>query len=152
MNDLPIRSPSEKVGGVVYFCRMLDKIRAHAKGLLPADYVPNLGRKFDEYCVTLLDVDYAQLVERVAEGANEEEVLNWCFAHGRRPTDHEIYVWNEFMRKRGWNDEVSETLASRKAEAGMADRSEIRTMFEFIDADEGRPIAAVEFDSIPKPK
>ena len=31
------------------------------------------------------------------------------------------------MRKRGWNDEVSETLQRRKKEAGMMDRSEIQT-------------------------
>ena len=49
-------------------------------------------------------------------------------------------IWNEFMRKRGWNDEISTILAQRKIEAGMAGRSEIRTMFEFIDADEGRSL------------
>jgi hypothetical protein len=42
------------------------------------------------------------------------------------------------MRKRGWNDELSEILKRRKKEAGMAGRSEIQTMFTFIDADEGR--------------
>ena len=59
---------------------------------------------------------------------------------GRQPSDEEIYVWNEFMRKRGWNDEISETLKRRKKEAGMAGRSEIETMFSFIDADEGRSL------------
>ena len=139
MNDLPIRSPAVKVGGIVYFGRMLDKIKANAIGALPADYTPNLGRKFDDHCVALLHVDYARLVDRVAQGGSDEEILDWCFAHGRRPADHEIYIWNEFMRKRGWNDEISEILAQRKKEAGMAGRSEIQTMFEFIDADEGRP-------------
>jgi gluconokinase len=52
-----------------------------------------------------------------------------------------MYIWNEFMRKRGWNDEASEILARRKREGGMGDRSEIKTMFQFIDADEGRPVA-----------
>jgi hypothetical protein len=42
------------------------------------------------------------------------------------------------MRKRGWNDEVSEILQRRKKEAGMMDRSDIQTTFQFIDADEGR--------------
>jgi hypothetical protein len=42
------------------------------------------------------------------------------------------------MRKRGWNDEVSEILQRRKKEAGMMGRSDIQTVFEFIDADEGR--------------
>jgi hypothetical protein len=42
------------------------------------------------------------------------------------------------MRKRGWNDEVSEILERRKNEANMTDRSDIQTSFQFIDADEGR--------------
>jgi len=33
---------------------------------------------------------------------------------------------------------AAEILARRKREAGMEDRSEIETMFQFIDADEGR--------------
>jgi len=42
------------------------------------------------------------------------------------------------MRKRGWNDEISETLTRRKKEGGLAERADIETMFQFIDADEGR--------------
>ena len=42
------------------------------------------------------------------------------------------------IEQRGWNDELSEILKRRKKEAGMAGRSEIQTMFTFIDADEGR--------------
>jgi Domain of unknown function (DUF5069) len=141
MKDFAVRSPGGKVGGLVYFGRMLDKIRVHAKGELPGEYQPNLGKGFDRRCVDLLQIDYGDLVERVKEGGTDEEILGWCFAKGRKPADGEIHVWNEFMRKRGWNDEISETLARRKREAGMTDRSEIETMFNFIDADEGRPVA-----------
>jgi gluconokinase len=136
---MELRSPSEKVGGLFYFGRMLDKIRLHAKGELPPDYHANLGKGFDEKCVTFLRVDYDNLVARVEQGGSDEEILQWCFSVGRKPSEDEIYVWNEFMRKRGWNDEVSETLRRRKAEAGMTGRSEIETAFQFIDADEGRP-------------
>ena len=111
------------------------------KANCPADYQPNLGSGFDGWCVDLLRVDYDELVERVKAGGTDEEILDWCFAKGRQPPDDEIHIWNEFMRKRGWNDDISETLTRRKKEAGMAGRSEIRTMFEFIDADEGRPIS-----------
>jgi len=138
MRDLGLRSPFVQVGGLVYFARMLDKIRAHAKGELPPDYHPNLRKGFDEKCVTFLRIKYDQLVERVKQGGRDEAILQWCFKIGRRPSEDEIYVWNEFMRKRGWNDEVSETLKRRKQEAGMADRSDIQTAFQFIDADEGR--------------
>ena len=117
---------------------MLDKIRLHAMGELPADYHANLGKGFDEKCVTFLRVDYDQLVRRMKEGGTDEEILEWCFTSGRQPSEDDIYVWNEFMRKRGWNDEVSEIVERRKAEAGMNDRSDIQTSFQFIDADEGR--------------
>lgn len=145
MRNLGLRSPSAKVGGLVYFGRMLDKIRSHVKGELSADYRPNLGKGFDEKCVTLLRINYDQLVERVKQGGTDEEMLQWCFSVGCRPSEDEVYVWNEFMRKRGWNDEVSETLKRRKKEAGMAARSEIETMFAFIDADEGRSLVNNHF-------
>ena len=138
MANVALRSPSEKVGSLFYFGRMLDKIRLHSKGELPVDYHANLGKGFDEKCVRLLRLNYDQLVERVKRGGNDEEILQWCFEKGRRPNEDEIYVWNEFMRKRGWNDEVSETLNRRKAEADMSDRADIQTAFQFIDADEGR--------------
>ena len=138
MSSLGLRSPFVKVNGLVYFGRMLDKIRLHAKDHLPEEYQTNLGKGFDERCVRFLRVDYNQLLEHVKEGGTDDEVLQWCFNAGRQPSDDEIYVWNEFMRKRGWNDELSETLKRRKKEAGMAGRSEIETMFSFIDADEGR--------------
>ena len=65
-------------------------------------------------------------MERVKAGGTDEEILDWCFATGRQPPEGEIRIWNEFMRKRGWNDDLSETLTRRKKEAGMAGRSEIR--------------------------
>jgi hypothetical protein len=138
MNNFAVRSPGAKVGGLVYFGRMLDKIRLHAKGELPEEYQPNLGKGFDRSCVDFLQIDYGELAERVKEGESDEKILDWCFAKGRKPMEGEIHVWNEFMRKRGWNDELSGTLTRRKEETGMAGRSDIRTMFDFIDADEGR--------------
>jgi hypothetical protein len=144
MTESDLRSPSAKVGGIVHFGRMLDKIRLHDKNELPTDYQTNLGRGFDEFCAKFLHVQYYDVARRVREGGSDEEILWWCFDKGRRPSETEIYVWNEFMRKRGWNDEITETLGRRKKEAGMADRSEIDTMFAFIDADEGRsPKSAV---------
>ena len=140
MSELQLRSPAAKVRGLVYFGRMLDKIRVHAKGGLPPVYEANLGKGFDANCTTFLRVDYRQIVELVKQGGSDEEILEWCYVNGRRPTDDDIAVWNEFMRKRGWRDEITEFLVRRKKESGMAGRSEIRTMFEYIDVDEGRPL------------
>ena len=42
------------------------------------------------------------------------------------------------MLKRGWNDALTEKLIQRKKESGFEARDEIQTMFQYIDADEGR--------------
>jgi hypothetical protein len=139
-----LRSPYIKTGGLVYFARMLDKIRAMAKGDLPMEYRANLGRGFDANCCHFLRVNYEKLVERVKQGGSDEEILHWCFDHGRRPSDEDTFVWNEFLRKRGWNDEITEILKRRKKESDMTDRAEIDTMFAYIDADEGRSVTSVQ--------
>ena len=131
-----LRSSYEKVGGIAYFGRMLDKIRLHAQGKLPKDYHENLGVGFDGRCVRFLHVDYPRLVERVLQGGADEEVLAWCFANGRQPVEEEIQVWNEFMAKRGWRDESSEGLEKMKQERGFAHRTDIQTFFDFHRADE----------------
>jgi len=134
----PARSPAEKIGGLVYFGRMLDKIRAHANGELPAEYVEKLGNGFDGRCVRFLGIRYEDLVTRVKEGGTDEEIFRWAFEHGRKPSEEDMENWNEFMRKCGWKDVVSPILDRRKKEGGLQDRGDIETMFQYIDVDEGR--------------
>ena len=138
MNVENIRSPYVQTSGLYYFARLLDKIRRHAAGELPADYHANLGGGFDARCTSFLWIEYAALVERVKRGGTDEEVLEWAFNQGRKPSAEEIEIWNEFMRKRGWNDEMSERLALRKQESNCPDRTDIQTFFDYIDLDEGR--------------
>ena len=121
---------------------MLDKIRLHSAGSLPADYHENLGKGFDERLVDFLRLKYSMLVERVKQGGTDEEILEWGYHHGRKPSEEEIEVWNDFMRKRGWNDPMSERLAMRLKEAGFENRTDIQTFFDFIELDEGRDPAA----------
>jgi gluconokinase len=141
MNEFPVRSPAAKLGGLVYFGRMLDKIRVHAKGELPEEYQPNLAKGFDAKCCAFLHLDYAEVAARVREGGSDDDMLEWAFTAGRRPNETEIDMWNDFMRKLGWRDQASEILGRRKREAGMEGRADIETMFQFIDADEGRSVA-----------
>jgi hypothetical protein len=133
-----LRSPADKVGSLVYFGRMVDKIRLHAAGKLPSDYIPNLGDGFDLLCMNLFGIEYNALVERAKAGGTDEELLAWCFESGRKLTDQDRNFFNEYLRKRGWNDAGSVRLAQRKAESGFAARDDIQTFFQYIDADEER--------------
>ena len=136
----PARSPAEKVGGLVYFGRMLDKIRAHARGELPPEYVEKLGSGFDGRCVRFLGLKYEDVVRRVKQGGTDEEIWQWAREEGRALTEEDMENWNEFMRKCGWKDSITPTLEWRKEQSGLKGRADIETMFQFIDADEGRAV------------
>lgn len=133
------RSPYDREGGLVYFPRMTEKIRRQQRGDLPEDYHGNLGAGFDLRCCEFLQVDYHAMADQVRAGHSDAEVLEWCFHHGRRPGESEIFMWNEYLRKCGWNDHYAERLRSRLEGLGLADRSDIQTMFDLIEVDEGRP-------------
>jgi len=132
-------SPYLQIDGIVYFRRMLDKARLFAVGELREDLCSNLGKAMDAWTCEFLGVSYSGLSARLrVEGTSDEDLLEWCFSEGKKPADQEIKVWNAYMTKIGWRDYLSEKLSIRKAESGLADRDEIQTMFDYIDADEGR--------------
>jgi len=138
-----LRSPYDQTLGIVYFGRLLDKIRLHAAGELPEDYVSFIGGTaggFDQRIVSFLHVNYDELKERALQGGTEEEILQWAFERGRKPTDEEIQIWNSFMCKRGWRDETRPRLIFRLEEAGFCLDSGAETMFDFLDLDEGREL------------
>jgi gluconokinase len=137
-----LRGPSETINGLVYFGRMLDKIRLAAAGKLPEGWQAARGtamkNSFDDRCCKFLGIDYATLEAETLKGdKSDEELLEWAFNHGRRPTEEEIEVWNGFMLKRGWRDAGTQRLNERLAEIGLPPGA-VQTMFEFIDLDEGR--------------
>ncbi len=136
-----LRSPAEPVNGLVYFGRMLDKIRLFASGSLPEGWHAARGEEmkgsFDARCCRFLQIDYAALEAETLKGGSDVELLEWTFANGRRPNDEEIEVWNAFMIKRGWRDAGTQRLHERLAEIGLPPGT-VQTMFEFIDLDEGR--------------
>lgn len=124
------------VGGLVFFPRMLDKIRLHAAGLLPADY--NLGTGLDARLCRWLRIDYAALAEQARAQPDDATVLAWACAHGRRPDPEEIEYFNAYMTKRGWRDSATARLEESKRSRGLADRPDIQTTFDLQDYDEGR--------------
>lgn len=137
-----LRSPFDQVNGLVYFGRMLDKIRLAAAGKLPEGWQAargtTLATSFDSRCCKFLDVDYAALeAETLKGGKGDKELLAWAFGNGRQPSEEEIEVWNAFMTKRGWRDAGTQRLNERLAEIGLPPGT-VQTMFEFIDLDEGR--------------
>ena len=145
-----LRSPYARVGRLVYFGRMLDKIRLHARGALPPDYVENLGEPaakptvFDGRVCRFLRLPYGEIRDHVlsSPAASDAEILAWAEARataaGRPPRgDEEYEIFNAFLTKRGWRDAGAPLLAQRIAESRLEGRP-VETMFDYLDADEGR--------------
>lgn len=140
MPNVPnLRSPYSKVGRLVYFGRMVDKIRLHARGALPADYINNLGKAFDARCCSFLRINYDDLKAHVlsASAPDDTAALAWAEKTGGARSEEECEVWCGFMMKRGWRDIGAEILAKRIKESAM-EGAPIMSMFDYLDFDEGR--------------
>jgi hypothetical protein len=133
-------SAYEKLGGIVWIPRMIDKIRLRAAGKLPEDFLANMGKGFDWRCTRFLAINYDELVDRVQKGATNDEVLAWIQEVGSKPNPEQIVIWNEFMSKRGWRDtdQPPEKMREYKEKNGLGHRDDILTYFDFYDVDEGR--------------
>ncbi len=122
------RSPYDALNGLVYFPRMLDKIRLHAAGKLPPLYLKPLGQDFDGRCLRFLGVKYDDVKKLVLAGKSDAEVFDWCVVNGHKLTEEQIETWNGFMTKRGWRDEASrsdcfpaEGIGHRESRQGSGD-------------------------------
>ena len=147
-----LRSVYSKVGRLVYFGRMLDKIRLHAAGRLPAEYQANLGdaqlNVLDGRCCRFLGVKHADVTARTLAGGTDEEVLAWAHARGTARSDEDCHMWNRFIVKLGWRDERSAVLPQRLKDSGLEGRG-IETIIDHIEYDEGRdPMADRAWDKI----
>jgi gluconokinase len=66
-----LRSPSDRINGLVYFGRMLDKIRLAADGRLPEGWRAVRGSAmagtFDARCCRFVHIDYATIEAETGE-------------------------------------------------------------------------------------
>jgi len=148
-----LRSVYAKVGRLVYFGRMLDKIRLHAAGRLPAEYQANLGDGqmlvLDGRCCRFLGVAHADLRGQTLAGGTDEAALAWAHAHGTPRSDEECHMWNRFILKLGWRDERSAVLQQRIRDGGGYPGRVIETLVDHIECDEGRdPVAERAWEKV----
>lgn len=127
--------------GVVFFARLLSKIRLHAAGKLPTGYHLGLSDPtcFDARFCRFWEIDFEALRTRTLAGGTDEEVFDAIFA-GRTLNPEQVQAWNGFLIKRGWRDSGSAELEREKASSGMGDRADVQTFVDLHDVEEGRPL------------
>ena len=129
----------EKTRGIFYSARMCSKISLHAAGKLPNDYHELIGQGFDGRICRFLSVRYEDVKAQVLSGRKDEEVLDWCLAHGRRLTEEQVLIINSFLSKRGWHDDQTDGyIPDRIKQYGLRNDGSVITGFDLIEMDEGR--------------
>jgi len=132
------RSPREMMSGWVYLPRFVDKIRLHLAGKLHSDYQENFTKGFDGAWLKAAGVPPDAFIEVVRNSITDGQVTDWV-AKNVKKTEAEKAAFCKFVLHRGLEDDAMKArLKMRKEEAGLAQRDDIRTFVDFIDADEKR--------------
>ena len=126
------------MAGWVYLPRFIDKIRLHLAGKLPPDYQENFTKGFDGAWLKAAGLTAEQFITTIKGTITDGQVCDWVRKNVQK-SETEKAAFNDFIINRGREgEEVKARLNQRKAEAGLAQRHDIQTFVDFIDADEKR--------------
>ena len=135
LTQRPPRSMRSRLGGFVLLPRILDKGRAKLVGK-NGEY--NYNSPTDQHLVRFLGLDLEALLNELATGKADGEILEWVQAHAKTPRDPwEIEAWSAYMEKRG-PDSDAETLSGFAEYVGQHSktREDIKTWFDALDLDD----------------
>lgn len=135
LRDLPSPYIPHKTG-LLHLPRFLAKIDKHLQGELPKSYQRNFCKGFDGFLCLHLGIDPQQVVEIVKTSADSEErdrKLVEIF-----PEDLKVATWNRKLVQMGMSEMGRERLQEVKETMGIADRNDLISFADMIDADEGR--------------
>ena len=94
LTERPPRSFRVRLGGFVILARMIDKGRA-TLSKRNEEYVYNSPT--DQHLVRFLGFDAEALLNELAAGKGDGEILQWVLANAKTP--REIEAWSAFMEK-----------------------------------------------------
>ena len=135
LTERPPRSFRVRLGNYVILARMLDKGRAT---LAKKNGEYNYNSPTDQHLVRFLGFDPDAMLQELAAGKGDGEILEWIQAHSKTPrAPWEIEAWSAFMEKRG-PDSDAETLAFFAEYLGRHSktREDVKTWFEAIELDD----------------
>src|SRR6266436_6472827 len=129
LTQRPPRSFRVRLGNYVILARMLDKGRA-TLAKKNGEYNYNSGT--DQHLVRFLGFDPEALLEELASGKGDGEILEWVLTNAKTPrTPWEIQTWSAYFDNRG-PDSDAETLSGFAEYVGQHSktREDIKTWFD----------------------
>lgn len=133
----PPRSPRQKLAGIFFIPRTIDKIRASLPG-------GNMGPYFisgiSQRLLDSLGIDLAQLTEVVKNASSEDEVAEWITQHSDPSKYAAINNALETRSKQQINTPEGKAMFEARYDADM--RSRYDNLFELIEADDAQMFPA----------
>ena len=139
--SIPLRSPRETLGGYIFLPRLIDKIRLHAQGILPPEYIANLlapSPNLDGRFLAFTGLDTEALRKAILAAKTDAEVLAWVERNAKPHTEAEKRQWIEEVeayrpnaQSAQWRREIYKELAAKVDPATLS-------VLDLIDMDEGR--------------
>jgi hypothetical protein len=135
LTQRPPRSPRCRLGGYVTLPRLLDKGRATAANC-QGEFKYDSG--FDQHIIEFLGFDPKALLEQLATGKGDAEILDWLKANAQRhPAPWEIEQWSEYMLRRTPDSDTSTlTFFFRHLRSLCKTREDIKTWMDLIELDD----------------
>jgi uncharacterized protein DUF5069 len=126
----PPRSGHDRLAGIAFLPRTIDKVRAGLQGGNCGAYrIPGLSERM----FNTLGIDAERFAETVCFAKSEEEVGSWVRA---QTTEERIAAWNALMPFRIRDAEHRADLTTRYPI--LADRPDIDSIIDMLDLDDGR--------------
>jgi len=136
-----LRSPYEKLGRYILLPRIIDKVRLHAQGLLPAAYRGNFlkgGFTLDGQFLSWTGLDGNQLREAILILESDDAVLAWVESESVKKAEKDHEQWAKTLQ----TYRLSQMLARRfrKYYPDIPSHVDLTavSLFDLIDMDEGR--------------
>jgi hypothetical protein len=129
------------LGGYVILPRLIDKVRLHARGELPPDYVKNLlasPTALDGRFLEFSGIEAEELRKVILRSKTDAEVLAWVEQNGAPHTDEEKREWMEMID--AYRPGAEWAKKRREIYKKVAENVDPATLsvFDLIDLDEGR--------------
>lgn len=127
------------MNGWMHLPRYIDKIRLHFAGQLHPEYQPNFGKGFDGMWLKAAGVTHEQMLEVVKNSITDGQVCDWVRTNVKKSAAEKRAHADDMLNRPAPGDTAAlERFNSRKQQYGLADRHDVKTFVDLIDADEKR--------------
>ena len=132
------RSPFDRLGGLVYLPRLIDKCRLYPAGKLAGYNYLTVG--FDKTVLEFICIDPKEFETAAQSMKTDDEILSWLKGTlgSGWPTQNAIQEMNERLMRRAPDSTEKILDFQKKLKAMSPAKRKVETYFDLIDLDEGR--------------